>query len=141
MDRDTQLFLMSAIIERVRLYPDAAFNRLFEVLDTIEREHDLIPRLSEAEEAEVARFEAKIERGEQIPELEQKFSGPVEDLLPESESSILARLSALPEKERDAIWRLMRQLVDIDEPPERTPLAILADLRQRCKRLDVEKKD
>ena len=139
MDRTTQLWVLSGLVERVRLYPEATLNELFEVLGAIERRNDLIPRLSESEEAEAARVEAVLERGQRVPELEP--TGPVEEYLPEADSSILARLAALPERERDIIFGLIRQCVDVDEPDFAMTPAMVASIRVTLKKLDADREN
>lgn len=56
--------------------------------------YDLIAKLTEEENAAVAAAEDKLDRGEKLAGLE--LAGPIEDFLPESETSILTRLTALP---------------------------------------------
>ena len=91
-------YSLHTVVERTRDYPSEAFNDLFAAMDGIEQRHGLIPALTEAEEAAVAAAEEKLARGE--PLAERKLSGPIEDFLPESHESVLARLSQLPETER-----------------------------------------
>jgi hypothetical protein len=62
----------------------------------------------------VAVAEAKLARGEHLPEL--RLKGPIEDFLPEPGDKILARLAALPEAERDQIIGLIALLIDLDAP-------------------------
>ena len=83
MDRSARLSVALAIVERTRDYSNDALNDLFRAMDDIERTRELIPKLTEAEEAAVAVADEKLARGERLPELELR--GPIEDFLPESE--------------------------------------------------------
>lgn len=134
MNRGTQLFIVSTLISRVRRYSDAAVNELLAAMDEIERKHDLNPRLSPAEEAQVAAFAARLERGETLPELELR--GPIEDFLPEPQASILARLAALSEDDQDTIFAILAQCVDIDGPELTLSPAQIADGRLSIKQMD-----
>jgi hypothetical protein len=131
MDRATRLFLAEAIVDRTRDYTQDALNELFRAMEEIERKHDLIPKLTDAEEAEVAAAETKLARGEALPELALK--GPIEDFLPEPADKILARLAALPEAERDQIVGAIALLMEIDAPRQKLSAAHVADLRRRLK--------
>lgn len=137
MDREEQLFLVAVLLGRVRRYPKAAFDDLFQALDGIERKHDLLPRLSTTQEAEAARLEAKLERGERLPELELR--GPIEDFLPEPQASILARLAELPESQQDVIFDVIRQCVDIDAPELGLSPAEVASVRVSLKEIDARR--
>jgi hypothetical protein len=131
MDRNTRLSLAYAIVERTRDYTNDALNDLFGTMDDIECTRGLIPTLTEAEEAAVAVAEEKLARGERLPEFELR--GPVEDFLPESRESILARLGALPEDEQDSVFDMISLLVDIDQPKLRLAPEQIADLRRRVR--------
>ena len=131
MDRATRLFLAEAILDRTRDYTQDALNELFRAMEEIARKHDLIPKLTDAEEAEVAAAETKLARGEALPELELK--GPIEDFLPEPANKILARLATLPEPERDQIIGVIALVIDIDAPRQKLSAAQVADLRRTIK--------
>lgn len=118
-----------AVVERTRDYSRDALNDLFETMDEIERKHDLVPKLSEAEEVAVAAAQSRLERGEKLAEL--KLSGPIEDFLPEPEASVFARLKALSEEDRDAILGMISLLIDIDEPRAKLSPAQVAEIRHR----------
>jgi hypothetical protein len=92
MDRGISLSLAHAIVERTRDYTDDALNDLLRAMDDIEQARGLIPQLIESEEAAVAVAEEKLARGERLPEFELR--GPVEDFLPEPNSSVLAHRAA-----------------------------------------------
>jgi hypothetical protein len=129
MDRSTRLFIAETILERTRDYTQGALNDLFRAMGEIEQKHDLDGKLTDAEEVEVAAAEAKLARGEQLPDLELK--GPIEDFLPEPSEAILTRLAGLPETERDQIAGMIAQLIDIDAPRLKLSPAQVADLRRR----------
>ena len=128
MDRNARLSLAHAIVERTRDYSNEALNDLFRAMDDIERTRELIPKLTEAEEAAVAVADEKLARSERLPELELR--GPVEDFLPEPNGSVLARLAALPEDEQDFVFGMISLLIDIDEPRPRLSPEQIADLRR-----------
>jgi hypothetical protein len=127
MDRPTRLYLAQAIVERTRDYTKEAFNDLFEAMDAIERRHELIPKLTADEEAQVAVAEEKLARGEKLPDLEYRASP--EDYLLESEASTLGRVRALPQEEQDHILSMVRLLSEIDAPRLRLSPEQIADLR------------
>jgi len=136
MDRSTRLYVAQAIVERSRDYTKEAFNDLFEAMDAIERRHELIPKLTADEEAQVAAAEEKLARGETLPELDLR--GPIEDFLLESETSILNRLRALPQEEQDHILSMVARLIEIDAPPLRLSLEQIADLRRSLRDIKGE---
>jgi hypothetical protein len=131
MDRATRLFLAEVILDRTRDYTHDALNELFRAMEEIESNHELIPKLTAAEEAAVAAADAKLARGEALPELELK--GPIEDFLPEPAEKILARLAALPEAERNQIIGVVALLIDINAPRPKLSAAHVADLRRTLK--------
>ena len=67
-------FVAHAILDRTRDYNKQALNELFSAMDRIEREHGLIAELTDADEAAIAAAEAKLARGERLPELALKDS-------------------------------------------------------------------
>lgn len=125
MDRPTRHYLADAIVERSRDYTKEALNDLFEAMDGIERRHELIPKLTADEEAQVAAAEQKLARGEKLPDLEHRASP--EDYLLESEESTLARLHVLPQEEQEHILSMVRLLIEIDVPPVRLSPEQIAD--------------
>jgi hypothetical protein len=134
MDRATRLTIAHTLVDRTRDYTRDALNELFEAMGKIERKHDLIPKLSEEEEATVIAAEKRLERGEELEAL--KLSGRVEDFLPEPEASILGRLSAQPEEERDAIFGVISLLINIEKARAKLSLEQVADIRHRLKRME-----
>jgi hypothetical protein len=62
-------FVAHPILDRTRDYNKQALNELFSAMDRIEREHGLIAELTDADEAAIAAAEAKLARGERLPEL------------------------------------------------------------------------
>jgi hypothetical protein len=128
MKRTDRLYLAEAIVDRTRDYPEPALNDLFDALDAIERRHELIPKLTEEERAQVAAAEEKLARGEKLPELEYRPSP--EDYLLESEASTLGRLRALPQEEQEHILSMVRTLIEIDAPPLQLSPEQIADLRR-----------
>lgn len=118
------------VVERTRDYTSDALKELFHAMDGIERKYDLIVKLTEEEKAAVA-AEDKLDRGEKLAELE--LAGPIEDFLPESETSILARLTALPENDRDAIFGMISLLIDIDKLPAELSPTQVAEVRRRAR--------
>ena len=131
MDRTDRLYLAQAIVERARDYTKEALNDLFEAMDAIERRHELIPKLTAEEEAEVATAEEKLARGEKLPALEYRAS-PGNYLL-ESEVSTLSRMRAIPQEEQEHILSMVRLLIEIDAPPLRLSPEQIAELRRSLK--------
>ena len=134
MDRATRLFLAQAIVERSRDYTKEAFNDLFEAMDTIERRHELIPKLTAEEEAEVAAAGEKLARGETLADLE--IRGPLQDFLPENEEKLLFRLRALPQEDQEYILSMIALMIEIDAPPLRLSPEQIADLRRSLREID-----
>jgi hypothetical protein len=131
-NRELTLSTLSGLIDRLRLYSHDAFQDLFTALDEIEKKHNLIPRLTDAEEAEADRIEAMLDRGEIAPELDVEAARPLDDWL-ETDESILARLQALPERERDTIFGIIEQCVEIDKPAFKMTPALMASIRVALK--------
>ena len=134
MDRATRLMIAHTLVDRTRDYTRDALNDLFEAMGKVERKHDLIPKLSEEEEAAVTAAEKRLERGEELEAL--KLSGTVEDFLLEREASILERLSAQREEDRDAIFGMISLLIDIERPRAKLSPEEVADIRHRLKRME-----
>lgn len=131
MDRPTRLMIAHAVVERIRAYPRDALNDLFEAMGEIEHRNDLVPKFTEEEEAEVAAAQRRLERGEKLRKLE--LSGPIEDFLPEPHASVLVRLNALSEEDRDAILGTISLLIDMDGPRVKLSPAHVAEIRHRMK--------
>ena len=123
-------------MERTRDYTKEALNDLFEAMDGIERRHELIPKFTDAQEAEIAAADEKLGRGERLPELEHRSS--TDEYLLESEETVLGRLHALPQDEQDHIRSMIRLLIEIDAPPLQFAPAQIAKLRRSLRHLSGE---
>ena len=128
MNRTDRLYVAQAIVDRTRDYPEPALNDLFDALDAIERRHELIPKLTAEEQAQVAAAEEKLARGEKLPDLE--YRGAPEDYVLESEASTLDRVHALPQEEQEHILSMVRMLIEIDAPPPQLSPEQIAELRR-----------
>ena len=62
--KDDRQFLMEAILGRILDWPDDALNELFEMMDSLEKKHDLLAQLDDETLAMVREGLAQAERGE-----------------------------------------------------------------------------
>lgn len=85
-------FLIAAIIQRVREFPDDAFNELFQALDAIERKHRLQYPANDETHAAIAAALEQLERGELVPHEDVKA---LFGTLPDSQSREKAGKAAL----------------------------------------------
>jgi|GEM_PF-6837846 len=75
MDRRQLAFVASHLIERIRKFPDAALDELFASMDEIERQYDLLEKLTQEEIQAIEQSRLEMDRGESISfeEIRAKF--------------------------------------------------------------------